>query len=126
MDMAELVSAILRAATHILPDVQNAGSPAQRLAAQAGLLMRIRELCQYAHVDSGLEEVTSCLFAVTHQFHRTPMIQGHVEALRDVFDSMREIAMSVEDVDACLDRLDEVGLSIYDVFGEDEVDPDHR
>jgi len=120
LDMAECTWAGLDSATRLLADVENARGRAERLAAQASLLMRIRDLCQYAHIDKGLEEVASCLFAVTHRFYQNPMTPAHVDALRDILQSMRGIVLPVEDVHACLDRLDESGLSIYDVFGADD------
>lgn len=125
-DMADWTWLTLDAANEALEqiDAHSEGTP-ERLVAESSLRMKIQELCHYTHIDDGLAEVSSSLLVVTHQAHPGPLSQANVEALRDVFGWMRAIALSDEDSERCLDRLEEGGLDIFDAFGEDDSGLQH-
>lgn len=125
-DMAEWTWLTLDATNEALEqiDAHSVGSP-ERLVAESSLRMKIQELCHYTHIDDGLAEVSSSLLVVTHEAHPGPLSQANVEALRDVFGWMRAIALSDEDSERCLDRLEEGGLDIFDAFGEDDSGLQH-
>ena len=124
-DMAEWTWLTLDVAIKALDQINACveGSP-ERQVAESSVRMKIQELCHYTHIDEGLAEVSSSLLVLTHKAHPGPLSQANVEALRDVFGWMRKIALTDEDSERCLDRLEEAGLDICDAFGEDDSGSD--
>ncbi|MBM4031269.1 MAG: hypothetical protein FJ291_05725 [Planctomycetes bacterium] len=126
LDMADCISATLGEAQAVLAGIGNSTGTDELVARaqRAELLVKIRELCRYTHIDSGLAELSSSLLVLARTMRERPPAAAQIGALRYAFECMNAIALPHGVVDECLDRLEEAGLDVYDAFGEDEDDQD--
>ena len=120
-DMAQMTWETLDAVEASLGEVEQA--PVEERAAAAAqieALRKLRELRRYCHIDEGLGEASAVVLMAVHRAETEPLTRPNLGALRDVLQRMRKIAMTTEDVDWCVERLESGGLDMFDALGGED------
>ena len=117
-DMATLTRETLQGLADALHQVtQLPEGSRERIIAQTPILIKVQELQNCTRVDDRLAEIAAGVLSVLQNAASVPLTPGNIKALRGVFQTMSKIALTTEEVDACVEQLRLGGLNIYDAVG---------